>query len=251
MTDDAHGPLWQQVLGDLERRLTRGEITGRFPTDQELVDHYGVSRHTVREAVRRLCSRGLVERHRGRGSFVRQPELTQPAGTLYSLFREVESLGLEQHSDVLALDVRTDARAARELGLPADEPLLYLERLRHAGNAPLAVDTAWLPASRTRPLLEADFRRTALYDELERSCHLRITGGEELVEALVPNEECRRTLGLDATEAVFRIERCGLSGEVPMEWRVTIIRGNRFALASRWTPLDDHAQLRVHAQPVG
>lgn len=246
---DAAAPKWQQVLGDLEQRIARGDISGRFPTDQELVDRYGVSRHTVREAVRRLCARGLVERHRGRGSFVREPELTQPAGTLYSLFRSVEALGLEQRSEVLVLDERTDPHAAAALGLPADEPLVHLARLRHAGNAPLATDTAWLPAAIARPLLEADFRRTALYDELERACGLRITGGDELIEARVPNAECRATLKLDAGEAVFRIERRGLSDDRPVEWRVTIIRGSRFALASQWTPLDDRALLE--AQAVG
>ena len=47
-------PKWRQVLEDLERRLADGEIADRFPTDRELVEHYGVSRHTVREAVRHL-----------------------------------------------------------------------------------------------------------------------------------------------------------------------------------------------------
>ena len=60
-------PLWRQVLDDLERRLADGEIADRFPTDRELVEHYDVSRHTVREAVDRLKARGVIQRERGRG----------------------------------------------------------------------------------------------------------------------------------------------------------------------------------------
>jgi DNA-binding GntR family transcriptional regulator len=41
---DAAPPLWQQVLDDLERRIDRGEIVDRFPTDRELTEEYGVSR---------------------------------------------------------------------------------------------------------------------------------------------------------------------------------------------------------------
>ena len=53
MVDEAAAPpLWQQVLDDLERRIEAGDIVDRFPTDRELTEHYGVSRHTVREAVR-------------------------------------------------------------------------------------------------------------------------------------------------------------------------------------------------------
>ncbi|MGH9116237.1 MAG: GntR family transcriptional regulator [Acidimicrobiales bacterium] len=47
-------PLWAQVLADLRLRLARGEFESRFPGDVELTDQYGVSRHTVREAVRLL-----------------------------------------------------------------------------------------------------------------------------------------------------------------------------------------------------
>jgi GntR family transcriptional regulator len=155
-------PKWQQILTDLERRIAEGDIVDRFPTDRELVASYGVSRHTVREAVQRLRARGLVERHRGRGSFVRPDQVRQPVGTLYSLFRAVEGAGLEQRSEVLALDERLDEVAAARLELPTDTPLIYLERLRYAGGEPLAIDAVWLPAELARPLLEVAWERTAL-----------------------------------------------------------------------------------------
>ena len=47
-------PLWAQLEGALKHRLDAGEFDERFPTDIELVDEYGVSRHTVREAIRHL-----------------------------------------------------------------------------------------------------------------------------------------------------------------------------------------------------
>jgi len=47
-------PLWAQLLGDLRRRLDLDEFRTAFPGELALVAEYGVSRHTVREAVRRL-----------------------------------------------------------------------------------------------------------------------------------------------------------------------------------------------------
>ncbi len=165
-------PLWAQVLGDLRGRLAGGEFTGRFPGDEELRETYGVSRHTVREAVRRLQAEGVIERGRGRGTFVTGAMIEQPLGALYSLFRSVEAQGYVQRSVVRHLEERRDEEAARVLGRAPDEPLVYLERLRLADDQPIVLDCSWLPAALARPLLEADFTRTALYHELHAQCGL-------------------------------------------------------------------------------
>ncbi len=234
-------PKWRQVLEDLEARLAAGDIANRFPTDRELVEHYGVSRHTVREAVRHLRARGIIDRERGRGSTVRVPEFSPPSGALYSLFREVESQGIPQTSTVLALDTRPDDRAAERFGLPADTPLFHLERIRHAGDQPLAVDTVWLPPDLGDPLLGVDFTHTALYDELERRAGVRLTGGRETITAIVADDDLADVLELDDGEACLRIERVGELDDRVVECRVTLVRGSRFALVSDWAATTAHS----------
>lgn len=232
--DDANRPLWQVVLQDLEGRIAAGDIVDRFPTDRELTEQYGVSRHTVREAVRRLLARGLVERHRGRGSFISRPEVTQPLGGLYSLFRAVEQQGLEQRSEVLALGPDRDREAALRLGLPAGTELVRLERLRFAGDEPLALDSVWLPADVGQPLLDVDFGRTALYDELADRVGVRITGADEQLRPVIPDHDARRLMELDEDEALLEVRRRGFSGQRPVECRITLIRGRRFVYTSSW-----------------
>ncbi|KPI02079.1 transcriptional regulator, GntR family with UTRA sensor domain containing protein [Actinobacteria bacterium OK074] len=228
-------PLWQRVQDDLRTRLEDGEFTGSFPGEHELVAQYGVSRHTVREALRELRKQGLVTAGRGR-----QPRpseeafVEQPLGALYSLFASVEAAGLEQRSVVRTLDVRADAHVAVRLGLEESTPLLYLERLRLADGEPLAHDRVWLPAQDTRPLLDADFDRTALYGELARRCGLRLTGGQERIRAVVPTPAERRLLDLPPDIAAFSIERLGLASGRALEWRTTLIRGDRFSATARF-----------------
>ncbi len=65
---DSARSLWEQLHSDLIARLERGEFPERFPGEMELVEAYGVSRHTVREALRRLRQDGLIESSRGRSS---------------------------------------------------------------------------------------------------------------------------------------------------------------------------------------
>jgi DNA-binding GntR family transcriptional regulator len=72
---DRDGPVsvWSQVAADLEADITSGVLTSgaRLPAEPELAEVYGVSRITVRRAVRDLADRGLVVVSRGRGTYVR------------------------------------------------------------------------------------------------------------------------------------------------------------------------------------
>jgi GntR family transcriptional regulator len=230
----ASEPLWQQVLNDIKRRMASGEIRDRFPTDRELVETYGVSRHTVREAVRQLHALGVIERERGRGSIVRHTGFVQPLGTLYSLFREVEARGVTQTSTVLSFDAGSDPVAAARFGLPDDTDIVHLERIRRAGDQPLALDTVWLHPDVGLPVLGADMTHTALYDEIERRAGVRITDGEETISARIPDPQLKDVLELDDDEALLRIDRVGEADGRVVEWRVTLVRASLFALVMRW-----------------
>lgn len=227
-------PLWAQVLADLRLRIGRGEFRERFPTDAELIAEYGVSRHTVREAARRLQSEGVIDRGRGLGTFVRPRVIEQPLGSLYSLFRSVEEHGYTQRSVVRYLEERTDAEAAKMLGRPADEPLVYLERLRLADEEPVFLDCSWLPAAVARPLLGVDFTHTALYRELGERCGVVPDAGWERLAPEVPSREQRALLGLRARVPALAIERLTSEHGLPVEWRHGLVRADRFSYVARW-----------------
>jgi GntR family transcriptional regulator len=225
-------PLWQQLLNDLRARLAAGEFTSDFPGELALVEQYAVSRHTVREALRHLRTEGVVTAARGRRPRLAPAEVEQPLGALASLFAAVESRGLEQRSLVRALDVRADGVVAVRLGLEESAPLVYLERLRLAGDEPLALDRVWLPAEVARPLLEADFTHTALYEELAEHCGVRLTGGREQVRAVQPTRGERHLLHMPATAALLMVERTGCLHGRPLEFRHTLVRGDRYAVTA-------------------
>jgi GntR family transcriptional regulator len=227
-------PLWAQLEAQLEQRLESGEFTERFPTDTELVDEYQVSRHTVREAIRHLNRTGILRRERGRGTVVNRAEFEQPLGALYSLFRSIESSGVEQRSEVLALREETNEMAAEQLELPSDAPLVFLERLRRAGGEPLAIDRTWVPMSIGAPLLESNFERTALYDEMERLCGVRPDAGWERIAPLVPTPAEREILHLRRGQAAFFLERLSTARDRRIEWRTTTVRGDRYRFVSRF-----------------
>lgn len=234
--DRDHGaPLWAQLEHELRRRMEAGHFVDRFPTDRELMEIYGVSRHTARHAVGQLGADGIVRRARGVGTSVDRRTFERSLGSLYSLFQVVEESGVSQASEVIALELVRDADAAARLGLAPDAELVFLDRVRFAGDEPLAVDQVWLPASIARPLLDADFSHTSLYNELERAHGQRPNEGWERIRPAVPSPDVRDRLRLDDGEAVFSIERLGTCSGEPVEWRLTAIRGNRFTFVADWT----------------
>ncbi|MDW3219041.1 MAG: GntR family transcriptional regulator [Acidimicrobiales bacterium] len=228
-------PLWAQLETELRRALDAGEFDDRFPTDLELTRRYDVSRHTVREAVGRIQADGLLRRVRGRGTVVERPRFEQRLGALYSLFTSIEAEGVEQRSEVIAVGLATDAEVAARLDLADDAELFRLERIRYADDEPLAIDIAWLDAELGRPLLDADFSHTALYDELERRCQCRPDRGWERIAPVIPTAAEADVLGASADEAAFRVERLGQLGDRVIEWRVTLIRGDRYRFFADWS----------------
>jgi GntR family transcriptional regulator len=249
---DSALPLWAQVLGDLRRRLVSGEFDLRLPGDDELTRQYGVSRHTVREAVRRLQADGVVERGRGRGTFVRDPVIEQPLGALYSLFRSVEEQGFVQRSIVRRLEERRDEEAAKVLGRSPGEPLVYLERLRLADDVPIVLDCSWLPAALAGPLLEVDFTRTALYRELHVRCGVWPDAGWERIRPVLPDPEQRGLLRLPARTPALAIERLATWRTTPVEWRHGLVRADRFSYVARWSAKDLGAGFEPAGfEPVG
>ncbi len=229
-------PLWAQLERELRRRLEAGEFDdGAFPTDLELTAAYEVSRHTVREAVRHLNETGVLRRERGRGTVVNRAEFEQSLGTLYSLFQSVESAGVEQTSEVLELATVTDPEAAAHLELDEDAPLVLLARLRLAGGVPLAIDRAWLPAPIAEPLLDVDWTHTALYHELAEIGAPVPNQGWERLTPIVPSAADRAKLGLRKNDAAFFLERLGCRDGRPIEWRTTVIRGDRYRFVTDWS----------------
>ena len=66
-------PRYQQLSTLLAREIRDGRhpVGSLLPPEPQLCERFGVSRHTLREAVRKLCEQGLVTRHQGIGTRVK------------------------------------------------------------------------------------------------------------------------------------------------------------------------------------
>lgn len=227
-------PLWAQLVDDLRRRVAANEFGERFPTDAELSQSYSVSRHTVREAVRHLEADSLIVRRRGHTTTL-QPMLEQPLHSLYSLSSSLRAQGVAEASVVRVRDRRSaTAEAASELGLPPGSEVVYIERVRLADDEPMAWDRSFLPAGAAAALLEVDLSGGGLYEALATHCGLRVTGGWERIRPVIPRPAERALLAMSSRDAVFSIERLVVADGYRVEWRRSLIRGDRYSLLAQW-----------------
>ena len=82
--------LFDEIAEALLGRIRSGELKpgDRLPPERRLVEEFGASRTAVREALRALAARGLVESHVGRGTFVHRPTARHLSDKLRLVFAD-------------------------------------------------------------------------------------------------------------------------------------------------------------------
>jgi GntR family transcriptional regulator len=224
-------PLHHQVFRDLSAALDAGEWRpgDRMPTERELAERYGCSLITVRHALGELVREGRIERTRGRGTFVLQPRIDRDIAGAMSFTEEMQRRGLDPATRVVTARIETAGEAvAAALGLPADAPVVYLERIRLGGGEPLLLEQARLPAERFPGLLAFDFERRSLYDILTERYDTRIVRARETVEPVMLRRREASLLELPTRSLALRIDGVAHAGDgSPVEAARSYVRGDR------------------------
>src|SRR6201993_4343601 len=152
-------PLYAQVESILAGGIADGTFPPgcRLPNEDELVERYAVSRTTIRKTIQNLMRRGLVEIRRGKGTFVLQPKITQELTELSGFVEDMRSLGRQASARLLDKQiVPAGESVARQLALAAGTPVVRIQRVRLADNAPLSFDETYLPREIGERILKDD-----------------------------------------------------------------------------------------------
>ncbi|MFF7710013.1 UTRA domain-containing protein [Pseudomonas sp. NPDC007930] len=140
--------LAQALMADIaSQRYPVGEL---LPTEHELCAQFAVSRHTVREAIRRLCDLGLVAKQQGVGSRVKASHVAsryvQANENIADLHQYVQDVRLAiEHIE----DLNAGAELAELLECGPGQAWLHLTGLRYRGEDP--VPLAWTDVYIARP----------------------------------------------------------------------------------------------------
>lgn len=143
-------PLYKQLMHSIRSDITAGAYPAgeRIPGEQELCAVYGVSRVTVRKALKEIVREGLLVRRQGKGTFVAQEKIKRDLGHITSFSDACAQIGQTAHTRLIErkLEAATEDDRAK-LHLPGDAMVLSVCRLRLVGEEPVMLEYNRFPQS--------------------------------------------------------------------------------------------------------
>ena len=224
----------RQIADVLRHQILAGAFTGQLPGEARLCHEFEASRNTVREALGLLSAEGLVDRLPGVGTTVTTEKYSHGLHRLAGLAETLHEHG-EVTNEVRALSViRPPATVAQRLRVPADEPVVYLERLRRLDGEPVSLDLTYLPHDIGIPLLSADLAHNDVFVLIEQTTGQRLGAADISVEAVNADPHCAALLEVPDRAALLMIERVShLADGRPVDLEWIRFRGDRLTLRTQ------------------
>ncbi len=231
LSRESSKPLYLQIYDELCEFIQTGGLKpgDQFPTELELVDRYEVGRITVRRAIAEMVQEGRLVRRAGKGTFVATPKIERQLVDVSSFTERMRALGLQPSARVIEVKtVPATARLARELDVPADDPVLALVRLRFSNDVPVALETSFLSLGRCPGLDALELEHVSLYELLGTHYGLHAVSSEKTLELATANAWEAKHLNIRPGAPLFLL-RARVMGECePIEYVKTLLRGDRF-----------------------
>lgn len=231
LAHDDRSPLYEQVAAAILADIRSGVLLPgvALPKEIELAAELGVSRQTVNQAMTSLAHRGFLIRRRGIGTFVAEPEIEQPLNGLYSFIRSVTAQSHRPGNRMLGARTTIEAPASMLLTGDPNGLLLEIGRLRLIDDEPFVVEYVYFPLDIGQMVpLDRLERGELLYDLLVECAGATIARAEETLNAVVTRRIESTLLEIPAGSPAFLVERRGYANGRMVEFRHSLIRGDRY-----------------------
>lgn len=250
MVDRRSGvPAFRQVAADLRQKISAGSYAPgeQLPSERELVEHYGVSRPTVRDAVDILRSEGLVTSEHGRGVFVRPPaSIERIARTRLSraarernrgaFLADAAARGFTPSTSVKIRFEEADERTAGYLAIDVGAEITVRDRVMRADGLVVQLAVSRLPRELTHgtAIEEVNTGTGGAYARLEEAGH-RLGSFVEHVGARMPTPDEASLLQLAHGVPVVTVTRVAYSVDgTPLEMNDMVLAADRYELSYEW-----------------
>ena len=197
----------------------------KLPAEPELAVAYGVSRITLREAVRGLVEEGYLSRQHGVGTYVtKKPRLRNNLDTNFGVTQLIRNMGLTPGNEDIRIseEAATDV-VARALAVEPGQPVARLERMRTANGNPIVYSVEFLPmASLGRDLEVLRHLSGSLYELLADLGH-PVDHGVVSISSVLADQEMSKRLGVKTGAPLLYMEQVDYgTGDRPvlfsLEW---------------------------------
>ena len=230
-------PLYFQIRQALLDQIRSEKLKpgDAVPSEQAISAQFGVSRMTVRQALKSLADLGVIYSRRGKGTFVAGNKLEKSFRQVLSFTEEMTARGSTASSRVLKFRVEpADEKAADALRVSVGEQLNSLRRLRLADSIPMGIEWSRIPLNLCPDLQKTFQPKGSLYQVLGQRYGIKIAVTDEVAEAGVADAEQARLLQIPRRAPVLLFSRISyIESGKPVEYVISVYRGDRYKIVNR------------------
>jgi GntR family transcriptional regulator len=208
----------------LERFLRESIESGRFapqstlPTEQDLQEHFELSRTPIRQAISKLVADGLVARRRSQGTIVLPRPFEENLQSLTSFTEEVTRRGQQPRAELIEFEVRrADREDCQQLDLTEPADVYHIRRVRYIDHEPIGLVVSHVPVYLVPDLKAEDFHTSgpqqSLYYVLEKVHGLKLVRASEIFDAVSLDEEAAVLLKLPPLRPILSRTRVTYTAE--------------------------------------
>jgi GntR family transcriptional regulator len=225
-------PLYYQIKQQLKSAIEQAYLKPdeALPSERDLIELYGVSRPTVRQATEELLSEGYLYRRKGLGTFVARPKFRQQLPNILGFTERMLREGKVPSSRVITmgrLEVVSGTILAH-LNLAPGSPVFQVKRLRLADGEPIMLETSCLPLAQFPKLPEVDFNQLSLYHFLREEYGFAIVRLRETLEPVVLRDHESKLLEVERGSPAMRVQISAFAANnQAIEYSQALVRGDR------------------------
>lgn len=225
-------PLYLQLVDALEKEI-RGTMSAhdKLTSERELTQLYGVSRITVRLALKELEDRGLVYKKHGKGTFVSEnSDSVVDLSSMYSFTEQMKKLGKEPETKVLSFQqIEVTDAIAKQMNLDTGASVYEIERLRLANKVPLMLERTYVPMSLFEGMTQEMLSTKSLYDSFREDFGQLVRQADEEFYASIALENEAGYLNIKSGDPVLHVIRktFNMKNRV-IEYTFSIARADQF-----------------------
>jgi GntR family transcriptional regulator len=226
-------PLYVQLKAELMNRINNGILKSgeQLPPELEMADNFSVSVVTVRSAVNELVKEGLIEKKRGKGTFVSNTKYKRDYTKIQSFSDSCRAMGSIPGSRVLEMKLeKADNSLAQKLGVNSGDNVLYISRLRTVNGEPMVIEKNYFP-ERFAELLNEDLEANSLFGILQEKYGITVTKSSKEVEIARTTSEEGKLLNLTKNYPILLVKSVAYDQfDTPVYVGSQAINGERFTL---------------------
>ena len=208
----SHATLTDQTVFAIQEAVKQGKFPPgtQLPPEMELLHMLGVSRTTLREALRILEEQRLIRKRRGLGTFVLERAIIKDMSQNFGITEMISQAGYTPGTRDFNIYLEPASKTvAGKLSISSESTLVVIDRVRTANDTPVVWTRDIMPKEYLGSWMPTvdELDGISLYDCLDRFANIRIVNGTASFNPVQANREIAEKLNIQRNNLLLLIDQ--------------------------------------------